>query len=110
MMKLAKYAAGAVSTVPFTSIVKRMLGPASDEVAESFRDTVRMYRFSRQLNALQKAEQMTTDAGFTPKAIPLKLLFPLLEGASLEENDDLHTMWASLIANASNPHVNTKVH
>ena len=33
--------------------------------------------------------------------MPIKLLFPLLEGASLEENEDLHTMWAALLANAA---------
>jgi hypothetical protein len=46
---------------------------------------------------------MAKDAGFTPKAVPIKLSFPLLEGASLEENEDLHTMWAALLANSSLP-------
>jgi hypothetical protein len=40
---------------------------------------------------------------YTPKAVPIKILFPLLEGASLEENEDLHTMWAALLANAASP-------
>jgi hypothetical protein len=98
----AKVAAG---TIPFTGIVKRMLGPAADEVAEMWRDQVRVYRYGRQLKLLEKAERMATDAGYTPQAVPPKILFPLLEGASFEYNEDLHDMWAALLANAASPEV-----
>jgi len=33
--------------------------------------------------------------------VPPKILFPLLEGASLEENEQLDDMWAALLANAA---------
>jgi len=46
---------------------------------------------------------MAREAGFTPQAVPPKILFPLLEGASFEESEDLHTMWAALLANAASP-------
>jgi hypothetical protein len=97
-VSVAKIAAG---SIPFTSIVKRMLGPAADEVAEIWRDQVRVYRYGRQVKLLEKAEKMAQDAGFTPQAVPPKILFPLLEGASFEDNEDLHTMWAALLANAA---------
>jgi len=90
-------------SIPFTGIVKRMLGPAADEVAEMWRDQVRVYRYGRQIKLLEKAEKMAADAGFTPQPVPPKILFPLLEGASFEDNEDLHTMWAGLLANASDP-------
>lgn len=92
-------AVGAV--IPFTGIVKRMLGPAADELAEMWRDQVRLYRYEKQLKCVRKAEKMAEAAGFTPQPVPPKILFPLLEGVSLEENEDLHTMWAALLANAS---------
>ncbi len=94
---------GVAAAIPFTSIVKRMLGPAADEIAERVRDEIKLYRYGRQLSMLSKAEKLAKDAGFTPKAVPVKLLFGLLEGASLEENEDLHDKWASLLANAANP-------
>ena len=100
---IAKGAVAIGASVPFTAIAKRMLGPAADEVAEMMRDHVRLYRYSRQLSCVQKAAKMAEDAGFTPNEVPSKLLFPLLEGASFEENEDLHTMWAALLANASSP-------
>jgi len=97
------------AAIPFTAIVKRMLGPAADELAEMWRDQVRLYRYERQLKCVQKAERMAQEAGFTPQAVPPKILFPLLEGASLEENEDLHDMWAALLANAASPRNAEKV-
>jgi len=100
---LLKGGAALAGALKLTDIVKAMLGPATAEIAERFRDEVRRYRYGRQLECLRKAEKMATDAGFTPKAVPIKILFPLLEGASLEEDEDLHTMWAALLANAASP-------
>jgi hypothetical protein len=99
----AKGAAAVGASVPFTAILKRMLGPAADEVAEMWRDQVRLYRYGRQLSCLQKAEKMAKEAGFRPSPVPPKILFPLLEGASYEETEDMHSMWAALLANAANP-------
>ena len=99
--QLIKAAAPVAAAIPFTGIVKRMLGPAADELAEMWRDQIRLYRYSRQIKCVEKAEKMAEEAGFTPSAVPPKILFPLLEGASLEDNEDMHTMWAALLANAS---------
>ena len=101
--ELLKGGAALAGTLKFTDIIKAMLGPATAEVAERFRDDVRLYRYGRQLECLKKAEKMAKDAGYTPQAVPIKILFPLLEGASLEESEDLHTMWAALLANAASP-------
>jgi Abortive infection alpha len=100
---VAKSAGEIGLAIPFTGVVKRMLGPAADEVAEMLRDQIRLYRYTRQLACVQKASKMAEDAGFMPHAVPPKLLFPLLEGASFEEDDAMQTMWASLLANASSP-------
>jgi hypothetical protein len=100
---IAKGVTAVGAAIPFTAIVKRMLGPAADELAEMWRDQVRMYRYERQLKCVVKAEKMAQEAGFTPQAVPPKVLFPLLEGASLEDDENLHDMWASLLANAASP-------
>lgn len=52
---------------------------------------------------------MAQEAGFTPQAVPPKILFPLLEGASFEEDESLHDMWAALLANAASPENREKV-
>jgi hypothetical protein len=99
--EIANVIVPAAVSIPFTGIVKRMLGPAVDELAEMWKDQIRLYRWSRQLKCIEKAEKMASDAGFTPRAVPPKILFPLLDGASMEDDDELHTMWAALLANAS---------
>jgi hypothetical protein len=100
---ILKGAAAIGAAIPFTGIVKRMLGPAADELAEMWRDQMRMYRYERQVGCLEKAGKMAKNAGYTPQAVPIKLLFPLLEGVSMEEDEELHSMWAALLANASKP-------
>lgn len=101
--ELASVGAAVSAAVPLTAVVKRMLGPAADEIAERVRDEIRLYRYKRQLALLRKAEAIAVEAGYTPKAVSTKLLFGLLEGASLEENEDIHDMWAALLANAASP-------
>ena len=100
-LKSTKSAGALAAAVPFTNVAKRMLGPAAEELAEMWRDQVRLYRYGRQLKCVQKDERMVREAGFTPQAVPPKILFPLLEGASFEEDEGLHTMWAALLANTS---------
>jgi hypothetical protein len=107
--ELAKGAGALAAAIPFTSIVKKMLGPAAGELAEMWRDQVRMYRYERQLKCVEKAEKMAEEVGFTPQAVPPKILFPLLEGASFEEDENLHDMWAALLANAASPRHHRKV-
>lgn len=99
--EIAKVAGPLAAAIPFTGIVKRMLGPAADEVAEMWADKVRLYRAERQARCVEKAERFLTEAGINPQAVSLKLLFPLLEGASFEEDESLHDMWAALLANAA---------
>src|SRR5438034_6117948 len=101
--EIAQGTTAVAAAVPLTAIVKRMLGPAADEFAEMWRDQVRLYRYERQLKCVEKAERMAQQAGFTPKAVPPKILFPILEGASFEEDENLHDMWAALLANAALP-------
>ena len=46
---------------------------------------------------------MVEEGGFTPRAVPIKLLFPLLEGASVEEDESFHDVWGAKLANAASP-------
>ncbi len=107
--EIAKGLAAVGAAIPFTGIVKKMLGPAADELAEMWRDRIRLYRYGNQMRCVEKAEKMAEAAGFAPQSVPPKILFPLLEGVSLEDNDEMHTMWAALLANASSPENSEKI-
>jgi hypothetical protein len=49
----------------------------------------------------QKTERMLTDAGIDPHAVPPRLFLPMIENASMQDDEDLHTRWAALLANAA---------
>jgi hypothetical protein len=51
----------------------------------------------------KRVDEILKNAGFEPKAVPLKLLLPSFEQASLEDDDSLQDKWAALLAEASNP-------
>lgn len=81
----------------------KIAGPAAEEAGLLLQDKVRMYRFGNQIKMLAKAQKMLYDAGVSPRSVPLRTLLPLLEGAALEEEDDLSSKWAALLANAATP-------
>jgi len=81
--------------------LQKLLGPAVEEAGLILQDHVRRYRLQNQIKILGKAQSMLERANINPKAVPLKTLLPLLENASLEEDEDLQSKWAGLLANAS---------
>ena len=69
----------------------------------TIQDHVRVFRFKRQVRLWQRVMQICAEAGIEPKRVPLKLLAPMVESASLEDDDDLQDVWANLLANAADP-------
>ena len=88
----------------------KIAGPAAEEFGLLIRDKVRTWRFKKQLDMLGNAQRMLKEAGIEPSSVPWKTLVPLLEGAALEQDDDLSTKWAALLANAANPDCSVAVH
>ncbi len=86
-----------------TKLLEKLAGPAAEEVGLFLQDKVRNYRLRNQLIVLGKTQDMLNQAGIEPKSVPLRALVPLLEGAALEDDDNLSTKWAALLANAATP-------
>jgi hypothetical protein len=76
---------------------------AGVEAGEYLRDAVRYRRWRYQVKLLMKTRRFLEDQGIEPQAVPLKVLIPLLDYASLEEDDDesMSDRWAALLANAA---------
>lgn len=85
------------------AFASQVTGSARAELGAWFADYIRVRRLRSQLKILEKAQSFAADAGYEPGIVNLKLLVPLLEAGSLEdENDDpMLDRWASLLANAS---------
>jgi hypothetical protein len=76
-----------------------------------FEDRLRYMRWERQLRLMRRAEDMLRQLGLSApsRPVPLKLAIPLLQSASLEEDDDLQDRWAALLVNAGNTSFGTEI-
>jgi hypothetical protein len=86
---------------PVTDIMKSLLGPSAAEIGFAWRDSFRVWRVKRSVRLLQDAQQFASAAGLQLKAVAPRLLFPILESASLQDDEDLQARWAALLANAA---------
>lgn len=78
-----------------------ILGSASIEMDQLIAERVGWWRFKQRVTVAKKAKKLLDAADMTPKEVPLRTSVPLLEAASLEEDEDLQDRWASLLANAA---------
>jgi len=86
---------------PVGDLVKRIAGPLADEIGEALALVARPYRIMLSVKMFQKTQQMLKEAGVTPHSVPPRLFLPILENASIQDDEDLHTRWAALLANAA---------
>lgn len=93
---------------PVKGLLQRVAGPLADEVGESLALIARPYRIRLSLKMFQKTQRMLSEAGIAPQAVPPRLFLPMLEAASIENDEDLHTKWSALLANAAS--APSKVH
>jgi hypothetical protein len=82
-------------------LLQRIAGPLADEIGDSLAIIARPYRIRLSLKMFQKTQRMLEEAGMSPQAVPPRLFLPILEAASIENDEDLHTRWAALLANAA---------
>jgi hypothetical protein len=68
-----------------------------------FEDKLRYARWERQQRLMQRAEAFLVERGLSapPNGVATKFVVPLLQAASLEEDDQLQDLWAHLLVNAS---------
>lgn len=90
---------GAVADI--TDMVKKFLGPALEEYGAIFADKVRVHRVKNLIATTEKTKRILEDAGLEANQIPSRLLLPILDTCSVEDNDDLQERWAGLLASAS---------
>src|SRR5450755_562115 len=95
------------SLEPVGDVMKRIAGPLADEIGESLALMARPYRVALSLKMFQKTQRMIKEAGLHAQPVPPRLFLPMLEAASIEDDEDLHTKWSSLLANAAS---SDKVH
>ncbi len=82
-------------------LARRLAGPSADEIGTMLGDRVRVYRLKNWLSVLRKTEKILEAAGLPAKAVPPRLLFPIVESSSLDDDETLQGLWAGLLSSAS---------
>lgn len=81
----------------------KIVGPALSDIGGILSDEIRFFRLKNQIRIVQKAENYFKSKGIEPSSVPLKILAPLLEKGSLEEDETIQDKWAALLIFAASP-------
>lgn len=80
---------------------KLLINDSNYEYQELILDDIRYQRFKNQVKIFSDAKKLVERHGLSPKVIPLKILTPLIEHSSLEDEESLQSKWSNLIASIS---------
>ena len=90
--------------------LQKLIGPSLEEAGLLLKESVALWRFKNQVSILEKANEICKRKGITPRPISLKLLCPLMDAASLEDEPDMQSKWAALLSNMVDSEKNIQNH
>ncbi len=80
------------------------------EVSGLITDKLRFVRWRRLVKMSDEVNQILIEKGINEtKAVPPKLALPIFEDSSLEDDQDIQSLWNHLLANAMNPEFNDEI-
>lgn len=88
--------------------VEKLVGSTLEETGLLLGDKIRIFRLKNQIKMLSKAQSICKSNNISIKQISVKTLFPLLEYASLEDDENLQEKWANLLTNYVDSNKNLK--
>jgi hypothetical protein len=77
----------------------KLISPTIEEVGLLISDNTKFLRFKNQVKILLKAKEYVEKNNISLKEIPIKILVPLLEKASLEDDKKLQDKWSNMLVN-----------
>ncbi len=73
-------------------------------------DRLKFIRWKRQVRIVDEVNKILEQKNITEtRAVPPKFMIPILENATLEEDDNLQDIWIKLISNSMNPNFNSEI-
>jgi hypothetical protein len=104
IQEVAKTATKAIGAAEkFGGFVARLVSGSLEQGIGIFEDKLRYARWERQARLMTRASELMRKLGESnfSRAIPLKLALPLLQAASVEDDDYLQDLWARLLVGAA---------
>lgn len=80
--------------------VSTVFGKSADLVAETIENEVKCFNAQRTAIAIAKSYEILKAKGLKPQEVQQKLLIPLLENISVEDDEVLQEMWKNLLVSA----------
>jgi hypothetical protein len=96
-----------------SEFVKEIFKPSATVIGEELAQPLKAWQERRPERATRliiDAAVAVEESGETPQSVPGRILGPLLEKGSLEDDDDLRARWVRLLANAATPSMAADVH
>lgn len=90
--------------------LEKLILPPIEETGLLMKEKVTYWRFQNQVKMINKAREYCLKNNIQTKSISLKLLCPLIENASLEDDEFLQDKWAILLSNLVDSEQNIENH
>ena len=87
------------------SLLKTIFGEGFSHIGDSFSDWAKYFRYKNLIKLQDRIKSLHVKRGIEGKTIPIppRYALPLLDSASLEDDENIQDKWAGLIANATDP-------
>lgn len=93
-----------------SEFLKEVFGDLVQDSVGLMSDKLKFYRIERFYSLKEKTEKNLKEKGVKITIpVPPKIAIPLIESATIEDNDNLHTRWANMLSNAINPAYKNKI-
>jgi len=105
VQEVAKAATQGISTLERAgSYLSKYIGGSLEQASGILEDKLKYYRWERKIRLLERANKFLEErnrTNYTISPIPLKIILPLLESGSIEEDNDIQDIYAFILANAA---------
>lgn len=101
--EIAKTAGKAIdASREFGGFIAPYIRRSLEEAMGIFEDKLKYMRWERQVRLMARSKKFLEELGLEvpTRPVPMKIAIPLLQAASLEEDDELQDVWARLLVNA----------
>jgi hypothetical protein len=87
----------------FGKFLSRFVSGPLEQVSGIWEDKLLYRRLENQVRLRQRFDQVLRERGLSEptRPIPLKIIFPLLQAASIEDDEPLQELWVNLLANSA---------
>jgi Abortive infection alpha len=93
---------GALRTLANVSdLLNKLAAPAAEQIGQLLGYKLHPYTVKNFVATMKKTERILRAAGLPANPVPPRLLLPIADGSSIEDNESLQELWAGLLATAS---------